>query len=124
MSIEIPHDLIKEVQAAVLREVNLSSYDPDDASLISQLPSIETSFSEADPSPPHLRCIHCNGRLLRGTESMLCVFCGKEIAQQDVAPPQPIHFKSTFSCKWLLDALNLDGSVSWLLLNFFLFFLV
>ncbi|KAK3184402.1 hypothetical protein Dsin_031688 [Dipteronia sinensis] len=109
MSIEIPHDLIKQVQAAVLREVNLSSYDPNDASLSKQFPSIESSISELDPSPPHLRCKHCNGRLLRGTQSLLCVFCGKQIAQLE-DPPEPIHFKTTFGCSWLLNSLNLDGS--------------
>ncbi|KAK2649213.1 hypothetical protein Ddye_016702 [Dipteronia dyeriana] len=109
MSIEIPHDLIKQVQAAVLREVNLSSYDPNDASLSKQFPSIESSISELDPSPPHLRCKHCNGRLLRGTQSLLCVFCGKQIAQLE-DPPEPIHFKTTFGCSWLLNSLNLDVS--------------
>ncbi|KAK0589713.1 hypothetical protein LWI29_017696 [Acer saccharum] len=109
MSIEIPHDLIKQVQAAVLREVNLSSYDPNDASLSKQFPSIESSISELDPSPPHLRCKHCNGRLLRGTQSLLCVFCGKQIVQLE-DPPEPIHFKTTFGCSWLLNSLNLDGS--------------
>ncbi|KAI9178196.1 hypothetical protein LWI28_023732 [Acer negundo] len=109
MSIEIPHDLIKQVQAAVLRELNLSSYDPNDASLSKQFPSIESSISELDPSPPHLRCKHCNGRLLRGTQSLLCVFCGKQIVQLE-DPPEPIHFKTTFGCSWLLNSLNLDGS--------------
>ncbi|KAL5794134.1 hypothetical protein ACOSP7_002728 [Xanthoceras sorbifolium] len=109
MSIEVPHDLIKQVQTAVLREVNLSSYDPNDAWLLKQLPSIESSIAELDPSPPHPRCKHCNGRLLRGTQSLLCVFCGKQIAQQE-SPPEPIHFKSTFAFSWLLNSLNLDGS--------------
>lgn len=108
MSIEIPYDLIKQVQNAVLIETNFSSYDPDDVSF-PDLPSFESSISELDPSPPHLRCKNCKGRLLRGVNSLICVFCGKQRAPQE-APPEPINFKSTFGCRWLLDSLGLDGS--------------
>lgn len=108
MSIEIPYDLIKQVQNAVLIETNFSSYDLDDASF-PDLPSFESSISELDPSPPHLRCKHCKGRLLRGVNSLVCVFCGRQRAPQ-AAPPEPINFKSTFGCRWLLDSLGLDGS--------------
>ncbi|XP_044467064.1 uncharacterized protein LOC123196965 isoform X2 [Mangifera indica] len=108
MSVEIPYDLIKQVQFAVLKEAKLSSYDPDDVS-IPKLPSFESSISELDPSPPCLRCRHCKGRLLRGVMSLICVFCGKEQVQEETAP-EPLNFKSTFGCSWLLQSLGLDGS--------------
>ncbi|KAJ0052400.1 hypothetical protein Pint_01993 [Pistacia integerrima] len=108
MSVEIPYDLIKQVQIAVLKEANLSSYDPDDASF-PNLPSFKSSISELDPSPEYLRCKHCKGRLLRGVMSLICMFCGKQQAQQETAP-EPIDFKSTFGCRWLLQSLALDGS--------------
>lgn len=110
MSVEIPYDLIKQVQFAVLKEAKLSSYDPDDVS-IPKLPSFESSISELDPSPPCLRCRHCKGRLLRGVMSLICVFCGREQVQEETAP-EPLNFKSTFGCSWLLQSLGLDGSVS------------
>lgn len=110
MSVDIPYDLIKQAQIAVLKEANLSSFDPDDAS-VPDLPSFQSSLSELDPSPPYLRCKHCKGRLLRGVVSLICVFCGKKEAQQETTP-EPINFKSTFGCRWLLQSLALDGSVS------------
>ncbi|KAJ0111157.1 hypothetical protein Patl1_01971 [Pistacia atlantica] len=41
--------------------------------------------------------------------SLICMFCGKKQAQQETAP-EPINFKSTFGCRWLLQSLALDGS--------------
>jgi hypothetical protein len=109
MAFEIPHDLIKQVQIAVRKEANLSLYNPDDPSLPS-LPSVQQTLAQLDPSPPYLRCKHCKARFLRGVQSLICVFCGRD---QHLDPtPDPLIFRNTFACRWLLDSLDLDGSVS------------
>ncbi|XP_010259772.1 PREDICTED: uncharacterized protein LOC104599096 [Nelumbo nucifera] len=107
MAFEIPTSLIREVQIALRNQAGLSSYDPDDPSLPG-IPSLEDLIAEFDPSPPYLQCKQCRGRLLRGLESMVCVFCGAQ--QRRDLPPEPISFKNTFACRWLLESLDLDGS--------------
>ncbi|KAM7275304.1 hypothetical protein ACFE04_017170 [Oxalis oulophora] len=108
MSFEIPIDLIHQLQLSLRKQANISKYnDPidDDNDATSS-----TSISELDPSPPNLRCNSCNARLLRGQQSVICVFCGKQLPSQidDFTPT--ITFNSTLGCKWLLHSLNLDGS--------------
>ncbi|KAF5726457.1 hypothetical protein HS088_TW22G00135 [Tripterygium wilfordii] len=107
MAFQIPHNLITELQISLRKQANLSSYNPGDPSL-PDLPSPEESIAELDPSPPYLRCKHCKGRLLRGIESLFCVFCGRE--QRKDLPPEPINFRNTLGCRWLLQSLDLDGS--------------
>ncbi|KAJ4950943.1 hypothetical protein NE237_027775 [Protea cynaroides] len=107
MASEIPISLIREVQIAIRKEAGLASYDPDDPSL-PDLPSIKELISEFDPSPPYLRCKQCKGRLLRGLQSIVCVYCGA--SQRKELPPDPLPFKTTFGYRWLLESLNLDGS--------------
>ena len=106
---EIPIDLIKQVQISLRNHANLSSYDPNDTSF-PNLPSLEEAITSLDPSPPYLRCKHCHGRLLRGLQSLICVFCGKETVKEEL-PPDPINFRNTLGYTWLLQSLNLDGSV-------------
>ncbi|KAI5340284.1 PREDICTED: dentin sialophospho [Prunus dulcis] len=107
MAMEIPTDMIKEVQISLRREAKMSSYDPDDTPL-PNLPSVEETIADLDPSPPYLRCKHCKGRLLRGVQSLICAFCGREHCKD--LPPDPINFRDTFGYRWLLKSLSLDGS--------------
>ncbi|XP_062106069.1 uncharacterized protein LOC133817533 [Humulus lupulus] len=105
---EIPIDLIKQVQISLRSHASLSSYDPNDNSF-PILPSLEEALASLDPSPPYLRCRHCNGRLLRGLQSFICVLCGGEATKEDL-PPEPINFRNTLGYQWLLQSLSLDGS--------------
>ncbi|KAM7270737.1 hypothetical protein ACFE04_029951 [Oxalis oulophora] len=113
MSFEIPFDLIHQLHISLRKQANISSYNPDDPS-IPNLPIASQTISELDPSSPNLRCTKCNGRLLRGDLSVVCVFCGKQLPQQQSQEDkklsvEAIHFKSTLGCKWLFESLNLDG---------------
>ncbi|GFY97558.1 dentin sialophosphoprotein-like protein [Actinidia rufa] len=107
MEFQIPTDLIRQVQISLRNHAGLSSYDPDDPTLPA-LPSLRQVVTGLDPSPPYLRCKHCQGRLLRGLQSVICVYCGNR--QQKDVPPDPIAFKSTFGYQWLLQSLDLDES--------------
>ncbi|KAA8526528.1 hypothetical protein F0562_008269 [Nyssa sinensis] len=107
MAFEIPTDLFRQVQISLRQDAGLSSYNPDDLTLPA-LPSLAQSIAGFDPSPPYLRCRHCKGRLVRGVQSVICVYCGKQ--QQKEVPPEPIAFKSTVGYQWLLQSLDLDGS--------------
>ncbi|XP_052177724.1 uncharacterized protein LOC127791749 [Diospyros lotus] len=107
MDIEVRPDLIRQVQLRLRNDAGLSSYNPDDPTL-PYLPSLRESVAGFDPSPLYLRCKNCQGRLLRGLQSAVCVFCGGR-QPKDVAP-DPIRFKSTAGYKWLLQSLELDGS--------------
>nr|XP_027063337.1 uncharacterized protein LOC113689767 [Coffea arabica] len=105
MAYELPTDLIQQLKRATRAEAGLSHYDPTPKSF-PPLPSIPESVSTLDPSPPYLRCKNCNGRLLRGVQSLLCIYCGRP---NDIVP-DCISFKDTFAYRWLLESLNLDGS--------------
>ncbi|CAK9148833.1 unnamed protein product [Ilex paraguariensis] len=107
MAFDIPTDLIRQVQISLRNQAGLSDYDPEDPTLPA-LPSLGASIAAYDPSPPYLRCKHCKGRLLRGLQSVICVYCGKP-HQNDVAP-EPISFNSTFGYRWLLESLDLEES--------------
>ncbi|XP_023512513.1 uncharacterized protein LOC111777238 isoform X2 [Cucurbita pepo subsp. pepo] len=107
MAYEIPHDLIKQLQISLRNGARISSYDPHDPSL-PNLPSLHETIAELNPSPPCLRCKHCRGRFLRDLKSFICVFCGRE--QSTEVPPDPINFKNTIACRWLLESFDLDGS--------------
>lgn len=112
MAFEISNDLIKKVQALLRKEsVSLSTYDPHDPS-IHPLPSLDASISEVDKLlPENPRCKKCNAKFLRGTHSLICIYCGSKIQGEDNLP-DPISFRSSFGCQWLLHSLDLDKSVS------------
>ena len=107
------------------KEAGLSSYNLEENDWLPDLASLnDSSISDIDPSPPYLRCKNCKGRLLRGVNSTICVFCGRQ-HNQDI-PPDPIKFMSTVGSRWFLQSLHLDGSVSPLLvfLDFYFIFFV
>lgn len=101
---EFPTDLIHQLQTAFRKEAGIPSYDPT----LGDLPSMPEAIQGLDPCPPYLQCKQCRGKLLRGLQSIVCIFCGAQ--QQTQIPPDPIPFKSTIGCSWLLQSLDLDGS--------------
>ncbi|OVA06226.1 hypothetical protein BVC80_819g7 [Macleaya cordata] len=108
----VPTSLIRQVQISLREEAGIpSSYDPHDPALF-DLPYSSFPLSEIlekfDSTPSYLRCKHCRGPLLRGLQSIVCVYCGAQ--QRKQMPPDPIPFKSTFAYAWLLQSLDLDGS--------------
>ncbi|KAK3008249.1 hypothetical protein RJ639_014197 [Escallonia herrerae] len=107
MALEVSTDLIRRLQIALRAEAGLPSYDPADPTLPA-LPSLTTSVAGLDPSPPYLRCRQCKGKLLRGLQSLICIYCGRK--QPKDVPPDPIAFNTTSGYRWLLAALDLDGS--------------
>ncbi|VFQ89079.1 unnamed protein product [Cuscuta campestris] len=110
MSHDALTDLIRQVQILTRTESGLPDYDPKDPS-IPPLPSISDAIANFDPSPPYLRCKRCRGRLLKGLQSLICIYCGqKQHQNDDPSAPDPISFNSTLSCRWLLQSLRLDGS--------------
>ncbi|XP_034892400.1 uncharacterized protein [Populus alba] len=109
MAFEIPDDDIRELQISLRKEAGLSSYNLEENDWLPDLASLnDSSISDIDPSPPYLRCKNCKGRLLRGVNSTICVFCGRQ-HNQDI-PPDPIKFMSTVGSRWFLQSLHLDGS--------------
>ncbi|XP_019098833.1 PREDICTED: dentin sialophosphoprotein-like [Camelina sativa] len=112
MPMEISVDLINQLKVSLRKEAKLSSFDPvgdnSDPSL-STLPTSAEAIAELDASAPYLRCRNCKGKLLRGIESLICVFCGNQQRTSD-NPPDPIKFTSTSAYNWFLTSLNLDGS--------------
>lgn len=111
MAFELPIDQIKQLQILLRKDANLSWYNPEnDENLpLPNLHSVAETVAKLDPSPPYLRCKNCNGRLLRGVQSFICVFCGAN-PHKDL-PPEAIKFKNTLGYRWLLESLQLDGSV-------------
>ncbi|KAF8081148.1 hypothetical protein N665_0902s0002 [Sinapis alba] len=105
MATEISLDLINQLKLSLRRNANLSSFDSSSLNL----PTAPEAIAELDASPPYLRCQNCNGKLLRGIESLICVFCGKQQRTSDDAP-DPIKLTSTSAYKWFLSSLHLDGS--------------
>lgn len=101
-------DVIASLQISLRKEAGVSSYNPRDTSF-PILPSPQDAIPLLDPSPPYLRCAHCKGRLLRGINAIICVFCGRQPHHKDV-PPDPIKFISTSGSRWFLQSLDLDGS--------------
>lgn len=121
MAFEMPVDQIKQLQILLRKEANLSWYQPEKEEnhlALPKLPSVAETVAKLDPSPPYLRCKNCNGRLLRGVQSFICVFCGTN--PHNDLPPEPIKFKNTLGYRWLLESLHLDGSVILLISSFFL----
>ncbi|CAK8561571.1 unnamed protein product [Lathyrus sativus] len=110
MAFEISVDQIKHLQILLRKDANLSWYQPEKEENLPlpKLASVAETVAKLDPSPPYLRCKNCNGRLLRGVQSFICVFCGAN-PHKDL-PPDPIKFKNTLGYRWLLESLQLDGS--------------
>ncbi|KAJ4866645.1 dentin sialophosphoprotein-related [Raphanus sativus] len=111
MATEISLDLINRLKVSLRNEAKLSSLgDYTDSSTLITLPTAPEAIAELDASAPHLlRCRNCKGKLLRGIESLICVFCGKQQRTSE-NPPDPIKFTSTCGYKWFLSSLDLDGS--------------
>ncbi|XP_074355456.1 uncharacterized protein LOC141695098 [Apium graveolens] len=109
MAFQLPTDLINQVQIAARNAAGLNGYNPDDPSLPC-LPSFNASIFGLDPSAPHhLRCKICKAKLLRGQDSVICIFCGNQQINNDL-PPDPISFTNTFGYQWLLHSLDLVQS--------------
>ncbi|CAH8306012.1 unnamed protein product [Eruca vesicaria subsp. sativa] len=106
MATEISSDLINRLNVSLRKEAKLGNYT--DSSTFT-LPTAPEAIAELDASAPYLRCRNCKGKLLRGIESLICVFCGKQQRTRDNAP-DPIKFTSTCGYKWFLTSLDLDGS--------------
>ncbi|WCJ43613.1 dentin sialophosphoprotein-related [Euphorbia peplus] len=106
MSFEVPYDQIRQLQISLRKEAGLESYKDD--SQLPDLPSFEDSISQLYPSPQYLRCKHCKATLIRGINSVVCVFCGRQ--QNNDVPPDPIKLTSTSGYRWFLHSLDLDGS--------------
>ncbi|KAK9056771.1 hypothetical protein SSX86_024134 [Deinandra increscens subsp. villosa] len=107
MDFDLPTDLIAKTQIGFRESAGLSSFDRNDTSLPS-VSTVEASISALDSSPSSLRCRFCQGKLLRGVQSLICIYCG-EFQKKDLLP-DPISFKSTHGYSWLLQSLNFNGS--------------
>lgn len=108
MATEISLDLINRLKVSLRNEAKLGDYT--DSSTLT-LPTAPEAIAELDASAPYLlRCRNCEGKLLRGNESLICVFCGKQQRTSE-NPPDPIKFTSTCGYQWFLTSLDLDGSV-------------
>lgn len=92
------------------KEANLLWYESEKEETLPlpKLPAVAETIAKLDPSPPYLRCKNCNGRLIRDLQSSVCVFCGMN-PHTELAP-EPIKFKTTIGYRWLLEALQLDGT--------------
>lgn len=110
---QVSENLIDQVQILLRREALLESFNPNDPS-IPPPPTLKEAIAGIGTSDNHFRCKHCKGGLFRGSESIICVYCG--YGQLQESPPEPIAFKSTLGFGWLLHSLRLDGSVSLLVL--------
>ncbi|XP_057796675.1 uncharacterized protein LOC131012701 [Salvia miltiorrhiza] len=106
---QIPYELIREVQIRTRAAAGLPDYDPSDPTLPALPPlSATIAAAAADASPTDRRCRNCKALLLRGPESIVCLYCG--IGPHYDAVPDPIRFTSTVGYQWLLRSLHLDGS--------------
>ncbi|XP_013586837.1 PREDICTED: uncharacterized protein LOC106295470 [Brassica oleracea var. oleracea] len=104
MATEISLDLINNLKVSLRKE---AKFDYSDSYTLA-LPTVPEAIAELDASPPYLRCRNCKGKLLRGIESLICVFCGEQQRTSE-NPPDPIKFTSTCGYKWFLTSLDLDG---------------
>ncbi|KAI3695457.1 hypothetical protein L1987_78454 [Smallanthus sonchifolius] len=83
MELDVATDLLNKAQIGFREAVGVSSFDWKHTNL----PSVPT----LDPSPSYLRCKFCQGKLLRGLQSLICIYCG-EYQKNDL---NPISFNST-----------------------------
>ncbi|XP_076913120.1 uncharacterized protein LOC143571627 [Bidens hawaiensis] len=99
MELDVPTDLINESEMGFREAVGLSSFNRNDTNLPS-ICTIEASIASLDR-----RCEYCSGKLLRGLDSLICIYCG----EYQTTNPEPISFNSTHGYTWLLQALNFNG---------------
>ncbi|XP_076928115.1 uncharacterized protein LOC143591957 [Bidens hawaiensis] len=102
MDFDTPSDLITKTQITFRTTAGLSSFNLNDTTL----PSFEPSISSLNPS--HIKCKFCQAKLLRGLDSLVCVYCGQY--QKTDLNPDPISFNSTHGYSWLLQSLSFNGS--------------
>ncbi|KAL4581352.1 hypothetical protein LXL04_017566 [Taraxacum kok-saghyz] len=107
MPSKAPSDLINQSQIKFRELAGLSSFNPQHPTLKS-LPTVQNSISALDPSPSRFRCKHCEEKLLRGSQSLICIYCGQ--CQAKDLSPEPILFNSTTGYRLLLQSLNLNAS--------------
>ncbi|KAI3497276.1 hypothetical protein L1887_39770 [Cichorium endivia] len=107
MSLKVPSDLINQSQIGFRQDAGLSSFNPQDPTL-NPLPTVRHSISALDSSPSRLECKHCEENLLRGSQSLICIYCGQ--CQANDQPPEPLLFNSTTGYRWLLQSLSLNPS--------------
>ncbi|KAL9262019.1 hypothetical protein AKJ16_DCAP10499 [Drosera capensis] len=104
---QIPLDLIHRLQISLRAESNLKFPSHSDPA---NLPSLEEFIANFDSDDGGARCGDCKGRLLRGSESMICVYCGRGQGDARELKPGRIGFNGTVGFRWLLESLGLDGS--------------
>ncbi|KAL9258170.1 hypothetical protein AKJ16_DCAP20715 [Drosera capensis] len=104
---QIPLDLIHRLQISLRADSNLKFPSHSDPA---NLPSLEEFIADFDSDDGGVRCGGCKGRLLRGTESMICVYCGRGLGDVRESKPENIEFIRTVGFRWLLESLGLDGS--------------
>ncbi|KAJ0773717.1 hypothetical protein HanOQP8_Chr03g0103481 [Helianthus annuus] len=101
MSFKPPSDLIKQSQIGFRNNAGLSSYKPT----LKSLPTVQNILSSSSHC---IKCNNCNNKLLRGSHSLICIYCGQ--CQADDVHPQPIVFNSTAGYRLLLQSLELNAS--------------
>ncbi|KAL6538211.1 hypothetical protein OROGR_012199 [Orobanche gracilis] len=105
---QVPRELIRQVQICTRSAAGLPNYNPSDPALPA-LPPLSAAIAASDHSSPHqIRCKNCKGMLLRGLESIICVYCG--LSPRHGVVPDSLNFTSTIGYQWLLRSLHLDGS--------------
>ncbi|XP_021775236.1 uncharacterized protein LOC110739088 [Chenopodium quinoa] len=102
-------NLIEQVQILLKKEAGFESFDFNDHSIESPQPSsiLEEAIVGSNPSVDALRCKNCSGELLRGSESIICIYCGNTQLQDILR--HPICFNNTVAFQWFLKSLDLDG---------------
>ncbi|PWA84753.1 hypothetical protein CTI12_AA131780 [Artemisia annua] len=101
---EIPTDLITKSQINFRQLAGLQSFNPNDTP--SSISTVDDSSSTASS---HVRCTCCDGELLRGSSSLICIYCG-ELNDDNNVVRDDLLFKNTSAYGWLLQSLNFNGS--------------
>ncbi|EPS71430.1 hypothetical protein M569_03342 [Genlisea aurea] len=91
-------ELIRLLKNRTRAAAGLSDYS-------SSSPNVPPLVSDA---PPGLLCKNCGGMLLRGHESVICLYCGTNTDRE--ASLKSISFPSSIGYEWLLHSLHLKGS--------------
>ncbi|XP_021766995.1 uncharacterized protein LOC110731442 [Chenopodium quinoa] len=105
----VSYNLIEQVQILLKKEAGFDSFDFNDHSIESPQLSLflEEAIAGSNPSIDALRCKNCSGELLRGSESITCIYCGH--TQLHDILRHPISFNNTVAFQWFLKSLDLDG---------------
>ncbi|XP_057530575.1 uncharacterized protein LOC130808995 [Amaranthus tricolor] len=105
---EVSTNLIDQVQILLKKEAGLETFNSNDHSLDCLSSSfLNDAILGSNASVDVIRCNDCKGKLLRRSESIICVYCGM-FQHRDFAT-NPMSFKSTIAFQWLLQSLGLDG---------------